>query len=68
MTEATFTAYDLAPEDVWVKSSYSDPGQNCVEIADLASSVAVRDSKVPAGPAFRIGAAAFAAFVQYAKA
>ncbi|MGW1870395.1 DUF397 domain-containing protein [Streptomyces mauvecolor] len=72
MTEATtpaFTAYDLAPEGTWRKSSYSDgAANNCVEVAELSAGVGVRDSKVPSGPAFKVGAAAFAAFVEYTKA
>ncbi|MFE0459636.1 DUF397 domain-containing protein [Kitasatospora sp. NPDC058965] len=36
----------------WVKSSYSDNGGNCIEIApDFANAVPVRDSKDPEGPA-----------------
>ncbi|MEV0471054.1 DUF397 domain-containing protein [Streptomyces prunicolor] len=27
---------ELAPDQAWFKSSYSDPGQNCVEAAHLA--------------------------------
>jgi Domain of unknown function (DUF397) len=34
----------------WKKSSYSGNSGNCVEVADLGSSVAVRDSKDPYGP------------------
>jgi len=34
----------------WIKSSYSDTGANCVEVARTASGmVAVRDSKEPKG-------------------
>jgi hypothetical protein len=51
----------------WFKSSYSNNGGQCVEVAaDLAASrgvVAVRDSKDPAGPALRFDADAFGAFV-----
>ncbi|SER82462.1 protein of unknown function [Streptomyces sp. yr375] len=32
------TAPELAPEHAWFKSSYSDPGQNCVEAAWIKSS------------------------------
>jgi len=36
----------------WFKSSYSQHGGDCVEIAHLASgTVGVRDSKNPTGPA-----------------
>ncbi|WP_432059221.1 DUF397 domain-containing protein [Streptomyces sp. S1] len=48
----------------WRKSSYSsDTGGNCIEVADLAAHVAVRDSKNPEGPAFLASPAAFTAFV-----
>jgi hypothetical protein len=51
----------------WFKSSYSNGGGQCVEVAtNLAASrgvVAVRDSKDPAGPDLRFPADAFSAFV-----
>ncbi|MEU9378653.1 DUF397 domain-containing protein [Streptomyces sp. NPDC048255] len=48
----------------WQKSSYSgDTGGECVEVAAQPCRVAVRDSKNPDGPAFTVGAAAFAVFV-----
>ncbi|MFD5109569.1 DUF397 domain-containing protein [Streptomyces cinereoruber] len=48
----------------WRKSSYSsDTGGNCIEVADLAAHIAVRDSKNPEGPAFLATPAAFTAFV-----
>ncbi|WP_030208377.1 DUF397 domain-containing protein [Streptomyces bikiniensis] len=48
----------------WRKSSYSgDNGGECIEVADLAAHVAVRDSKNPEGPAFLATPAAFTAFV-----
>ncbi|WP_141586840.1 DUF397 domain-containing protein [Actinomadura sp. WMMA1423] len=44
----------------WRKSSYSDQeGGNCVEVAEVAASVAVRDSKDPDGPKLTIRRAAF---------
>lgn len=37
--------------DRWRKSSYSNGmGGECVEVAVLSSTIAVRDSKSPAGP------------------
>ncbi|WP_324289309.1 DUF397 domain-containing protein [Streptomyces sp. H34-S4] len=49
---------------MWRKSSYSGgTGGDCVEVSALPHAVAVRDSKNPAGPAFTVGHAAFAAFV-----
>lgn len=48
----------------WRKSSYSsDTGGQCIEVADLAPHVAVRDSKNPAGPVLTLAPAAFEAFV-----
>ncbi|NEA20197.1 DUF397 domain-containing protein [Streptomyces halstedii] len=42
----------VAPEGAWFKSTYSDgTGNNCVEAADLAPQIAVRDSKDKQGPA-----------------
>ncbi|MBO0856119.1 MAG: DUF397 domain-containing protein [Nocardia sp.] len=44
-------ARDLTGEN-WFKSSYSQGGGDCVEVAHLAGgSVGVRDSKNPNGPA-----------------
>lgn len=52
----------------WRKSSYSgDQGGSCVEIAETPSAtIAVRDSKNPAGPILTIAPAAFATFVSWA--
>jgi hypothetical protein len=51
----------------WSKSSYSDNGGNCVEVAaNLVSSrglVPVRDSKNPGGPVLVFPADAFSTFV-----
>ncbi|WP_405979097.1 DUF397 domain-containing protein [Streptomyces sp. NBC_00158] len=53
----------------WFKSSYSDNGGNCVEVAlNLPATVPVRDSKTPGGPVLTFRAAAFAAFVAGVKA
>ncbi|MFV0136265.1 DUF397 domain-containing protein [Streptomyces sp. HMX87] len=53
----------------WRKSTYSgDQGGNCVEIAELPATVAVRDSKNPAGPVLTLGPAAFATFVSWTSA
>jgi Domain of unknown function (DUF397) len=47
----------------WRKSSYSNGnGGNCVEVADLDTHRAVRDSKKPTGPALMVTAVAWAAF------
>ncbi len=51
----------------WFKSSYSNNGGDCVEVAaNLAAArgvVPVRDSKVVGGPVVTVPATAFAAFV-----
>ncbi|MFG3392889.1 MULTISPECIES: DUF397 domain-containing protein [Streptomyces] len=51
----------------WFKSSYSDNGGNCVEVAaDLAAThgiVPVRDSKAAGGPVVEVPVTAFSAFV-----
>jgi hypothetical protein len=50
----------------WFKSSYSDNGGACVEVAavmDGSGVVPVRDSKDPSGPALTFTADAWAAFV-----
>ncbi|MFB8413945.1 DUF397 domain-containing protein [Streptomyces albidoflavus] len=56
----------------WFKSSYSNNGGNCVEVAtNLVPShgtVPVRDSKVVNGPALSVPAAAFSSFVEGVKA
>jgi hypothetical protein len=56
----------------WFKSSYSDNGGACVEVAaNLIASrgvVPVRDSKDPSGPALAFPTAAWAAFVAGVKA
>jgi hypothetical protein len=46
----------------WRKSSHSTDQANCVEVADLAAAVAVRDSKHPAGAALIIPPHTWAAF------
>ena len=56
----------------WFKSSYSDNGGQCVEVAaNLAAPhgiVPVRDSKDPHGPVLAASPASFAAFVAGVKA
>ncbi|WNM34828.1 DUF397 domain-containing protein [Streptomyces sp. Li-HN-5-11] len=54
----------------WRKSTYSsDQGGNCVEVAELpGATVAVRDSKTPAGPTLALGPAAFTEFLAWATA
>ncbi|MFF8789195.1 DUF397 domain-containing protein [Streptomyces sp. NPDC015125] len=58
------TAFDVAPESAWFKSSYSnDTGGACVEVADLTAQVGIRDSKDKSGPALVVPAAAWSSFV-----
>ncbi|WP_069172007.1 DUF397 domain-containing protein [Streptomyces griseus] len=56
----------------WFKSSYSNNGGNCIEVAaNLVVShgvVPVRDSKDPSGPVLHFAACAFASFVADVKA
>ncbi len=56
----------------WFKSSYSDNGGQCIEVAaNLAVSrgvVPVRDSKNPSGPVLDFPAGSFASFVASVKA
>ncbi|WUH18568.1 DUF397 domain-containing protein [Streptomyces sp. NBC_00448] len=55
----------------WFKSSYSDNGGTCVEVAanliEARGVVPVRDSKDPQGPALVFPADAFASFVAGVK-
>jgi hypothetical protein len=51
----------------WRKSSYSDAGNNCVEVARVAGGCAVRDSKNPDGGHMIFSADAWAAFVTEVK-
>ncbi|MEU9079641.1 DUF397 domain-containing protein [Kitasatospora sp. NPDC048538] len=59
---------DLTPAR-WVKSSYSQNGGNCVEVAShLPGVMPVRDSKDPEGPVLLFPADAWRAFVAAAAA
>jgi len=51
----------------WRKSSYSgDQGGNCVEIAEApCTTLAIRDSKTPAGPILTLDPVAFTTFVNW---
>ena len=52
----------------WRKSSYSGcNGGNCVQVADLRRTIAVRDSKDPDGPALFFTPAEWAAFTARVK-
>jgi hypothetical protein len=57
-------ADEVADEALWRKSRASNPSGNCVELAALADgSVAVRNSRFPAGPALIYTRAEVAAFL-----
>ena len=62
---------ELPPESAWFKSSYSsDAGGSCVEIANLIPThtrIAVRDSKLPHGPALLFPPTAFTALTNHLK-
>ncbi|MFE3069637.1 DUF397 domain-containing protein [Streptomyces sp. NPDC059247] len=61
----------MTEDPQWLKSSYSDTGGNCVEVAPTMAPtlglVPVRDSKAPNGPALGISAGAFSAFIESVK-
>ncbi|WP_371812908.1 DUF397 domain-containing protein [Saccharopolyspora sp. ASAGF58] len=48
---------------MWRKSSYSDNGANCVEVAFVGGVVSARDSKDPAGAALVFSRARWASFL-----
>jgi hypothetical protein len=52
----------------WTRSSYSNSGANCVEVAHTSlGNVAVRDSKNPRGPELRFTPDEWKAFVSRVK-
>jgi hypothetical protein len=52
----------------WIKSSYSGPQGNCVEVARLSEDeVAVRNSRDPAGPTLIFTASEWNAFLAGAR-
>ncbi|MEU2282214.1 DUF397 domain-containing protein [Streptomyces sp. NPDC013178] len=59
----------MTTSDNWRKSSYSGEGDgnDCVEIANLAPRVAVRDSKAPTRATLTFPADAFTTFVEALK-
>ncbi|MFE9368569.1 DUF397 domain-containing protein [Streptomyces sp. NPDC006711] len=63
------TAYELAPESAWRKSSYSNDGSgNCVEVAHgVTGAMPVRDSKFPASPALVIPDSVWGVFLDAVK-
>lgn len=55
------------PPPVWRRSSYSGGGNNCVEVARVGATVAVRDSKSPADPAVAMPLAVWRSLVGRVK-
>ncbi|MFF5717001.1 DUF397 domain-containing protein [Streptomyces buecherae] len=56
----------MTPEPRWIKSSYSDNGGDCVEVATNLTThgtIPVRDSKNPHGPTLTFEPTAWSAFV-----
>ncbi|NIL59598.1 DUF397 domain-containing protein [Salinispora arenicola] len=52
----------------WRKSTRSNNGGNCVEVADdLAGKVGLRDSKDPSGPILTFSPAAWTTFIRATK-
>lgn len=55
-------------QESWTKSSYSGGNGACVEVkSPVVAALAVRDSKVPAGPVLAFPADAWNAFVTSVK-
>jgi hypothetical protein len=59
----------MTTPDTWRKASYSGGGQGdaCVEVADLDTHIAIRDSKAPARATLTFPAPAFATFIETLK-
>jgi uncharacterized protein DUF397 len=54
-------------QPTWRTSSFSD-GMNCVQVAEIGDTVAVRDSKDPDGPVLHFTRSEMLAFLRGAKA
>jgi hypothetical protein len=61
--------HTVTTSDTWRKSSFSGggDGNTCVEIANLHTRIAVRDSKAPARATLSFPAAAFGVFLDALK-
>ena len=62
------TPHDQFRHAAWRKSSYSNGATQCVEVASLGASVAVRDSKNPAGPVLLLTASQMHGLAERMKA
>jgi hypothetical protein len=51
----------------WRKSSHSNPSGNCLEAAEVAGGVALRDSRFPDGPTMVFTVATWDAFLRGVK-
>ncbi|MFD9536027.1 MULTISPECIES: DUF397 domain-containing protein [unclassified Streptomyces] len=51
----------------WFKSSYSNNGGNCVEVATARGEVLIRDSKDPSGPRLSFTGEVFGDLVDLVK-
>ncbi|MYV55591.1 DUF397 domain-containing protein [Streptomyces sp. SID3212] len=59
---------DTTPAPIWTKSSYSGGNSDCVEVAHgFPTTMPVRDSKRPTGPALAVPARAWTAFIACVK-
>ena len=56
-----------AARAMWRKSSYSNAGNQCVEVAQIGAAVAVRDSKNPGGGHLTLDAAGWKALLDRVK-
>ncbi|MGC9537146.1 DUF397 domain-containing protein [Streptomyces sp. UG1] len=53
-------------EPTWQKSTYSEQGSACVEIATTSTTIRIRDSKNSTGPRLTLQLTTWADFVSYA--
>ncbi|MEU5421885.1 DUF397 domain-containing protein [Streptomyces sp. NPDC020667] len=54
----------IAPgSHTWITSSYSNAGQNCVQVADLITRIGIRDSKQQTGPTALVPTDTWATFI-----